>query len=339
MKTNYYNVDPQYPNKNPIIQAAALISRGEIVVFPTETVYGLGANALDAEAVKKIFAAKGRPADNPLIVHVADKNWLEKVAQVNTLARELINKFWPGPLTLILPKKDIVPKEVTAGLNTVAVRMPSHPVAQLLIKAAGVPIAAPSANSSGKPSSTQGQHALDDLVGKVAMILDAGPVPIGLESTILDVSKMPPVLLRPGYITKEDLLPICKEIQDFKANFTANQKPPSPGLKYVHYAPTAPVFLAKEEGFFTIYEQLQKDYGNVAVLCSVEMLASSQKELPLFKILGSRKNLQSIAQELFAALRWCDQTEAKAVLVEIFPEEGIGLAIMDRLKRAAVVKG
>ena len=227
-------------DSSSIAAAASLLRQGQLVAFPTETVYGLGANALDAQAVLSIFAAKGRPADNPLIVHVAEIEDLEPLCQVTDLAKQLMAAFWPGPLTLLLKKKSVVPMEVTAGLDTVAVRMPSHPVAHQLLAACRVPVAAPSANRSGKPSPTLAQHVWDDMNGRIPIILDGGSCQVGVESTVLDVTCNPPCILRPGGVTKEMLETVLPEVTvagSVLRPLEKGEKALSPGMRYQHYAP------------------------------------------------------------------------------------------------------
>jgi len=339
METVYAKIENMdQPEAAIISQAADFLRRGEVVGFPTETVYGLGGNALDETAVRKIFAAKGRPADNPLIVHVAALEDAEQVAFVDDWARMLMRSFWPGPLTLILPKKECVPDVVTAGGSTVAVRFPCHKVAQALIAAADVPVAAPSANLSGKPSPTMGQHVWHDLQGKIAMVIDGGPAGVGLESTVLDLSADIPVILRPGGVTKEQLLKVCPNVLLAGAQIGTKEVPKSPGMKYPHYSPKGKVFLVEPEEILTFYQEKKKDYTKLGLLLTRETAASLEQDIPFLKVLGSRKDLPGIARELFAALRWCDEAELDGVLVERVPETGIGAAVMNRLRKAACAK-
>ncbi len=323
------------PEAAVIEQGADFLRRGEVVGFPTETVYGLGGNALDEAAVRKIFTAKGRPADNPLIVHVAALQDVEDVAYVDGRAKTLMQAFWPGPLTLILPKKACVPDVVTAGGSTVAVRFPSHKIAQALILAAGLPIAAPSANLSGKPSPTTGRHVWHDLQGKIAMVIDAGPAGVGLESTVLDLSSETPVILRPGGITREQLLMVCPKILLAGEKVAAQETPKAPGMKYPHYAPKGKVFLVAPEEMSLFYQEKIKAYPKLGLLLCRETAAKLYMDTPLIRILGSREDLPGVAHELFAALRWCDAMDLDGVLVERVPETGIGAAIMNRLRKAA----
>ncbi|MED4163311.1 L-threonylcarbamoyladenylate synthase, partial [Halalkalibacterium halodurans] len=250
-QTNHWIVDNnQHINKNSneIKEAALWIKKGELVALPTETVYGLGANALSDEAVQKIFIAKGRPSDNPLIVHISRKEQLLRlVSHIPDSANLLINAFWPGPLTIIFPKGEEVSTVVTAGLDTVAVRMPSHPVAQALIEAANVPIAAPSANRSGKPSPTSAAHVLADLRGKIAGVVDGGPTAEGVESTVIDCTTTPPILYRPGGVTREQLEAVLGPIRIDPALLGNAEQPKSPGMKYTHYAPEGELTLVENQ--------------------------------------------------------------------------------------------
>lgn len=244
METLFWTVSAEKPEQDIIKQAAGIIRRGGLVAFPTETVYGLGADGLNPAAVRRIFAAKGRPSDNPLILHVARQEEVFRLAaEVKEQAQELMRRFWPGPLTLVLPKAACIPDEVTAGLDTVAVRMPRHPVALALIAAAGVPIAAPSANRSGYPSPTTGQHVYGDLAGRIEAVLESGPTGVGLESTVLDLSGDVPAILRPGGITREELAAVLGTVLIDPGLLDPRQKPKAPGMKYTHYAPRAAVYL------------------------------------------------------------------------------------------------
>ncbi len=335
IETAYVQIPPaERPDPELLRQGAALLALGELVAFPTETVYGLGGNALNPHAVEAIFAAKGRPGDNPLIVHVADVATLNQVAAVTPLAERLMAAFWPGPLTLVLPKKPAVPDCVTAGRDTVAVRFPSHPVASLLIQMAGVPVAAPSANLSGKPSPTTGAHVWHDLRGKVAMVIHSGPANVGLESTVLDVTGEVPVVLRPGGVTLEMIRRIAPQAVAGGAKLKEGEAPKAPGMKYRHYAPKAKVVLANAGEVAQCYRQLQAGYTKVGAVVAAET-AASLPEASYVRVLGRRNDLVSVAQNLFDALRWCDDQELDAAVVESFPEQGIGAAIMNRLKKSA----
>ncbi|MEL7568340.1 MAG: L-threonylcarbamoyladenylate synthase [Dehalobacterium sp.] len=343
METEYIKVNPRNLDENVFKKAAALLRQGEVVAFPTETVYGLGANALDAKGVKKIFLAKGRPGDNPLIVHVAN------TAQLDTLVREipdkadaLMKKFWPGPLTIIFPKSDIVPEEVTAGLATVAVRMPEHPVALALIKASGVPIAAPSANISGRPSPTEGEHVLGDLNGKVPLIIDGGETKVGLESTVLDLTVNPPLILRPGGITLEEIKDTIGQV-NYDPGLRENQAPRAPGMKYTHYSPEAEVFIVEggeqelADKIIAASKRFREEGKKVALLLSEETGRDigRQGDFCYIEILGSRKNLSLVAHHLFSALRHSDLHSADIILIEAFSDQGVGAAVMNRIRKAA----
>lgn len=344
-RTKYLKIDPQVPELHKIRLAARILQRGGVVAFPTETVYGLGANALDSRAVRRIFLAKGRPQDNPLIVHVANLSMVRSLtASLPPQALQLIQRFWPGPLTLVLPKSGLVPPEVTAGLDTVAIRMPAHPVALALIKAARLPIAAPSANLSGKPSPTTGHHVLRDLRGKIDAVVDGGPATVGLESTVLDLTSPVPTILRPGAITREQLLEVLGEVAvDPGAERNHVSPPKSPGMKYVHYAPEGEVYLVEGDlpGMVARIRELiaffQKQGRRVAVLATTETADNYLKEPQpdYIEVLGSRQDLSQVAGRLFAALRNCDRHGIDIILAETFPEEGLGLAIMNRLRKAA----
>jgi len=343
MKTEYVKVNPSNLDENVLRKAAALLRHGEVVAFPTETVYGLGANALDAEGVKKIFLAKGRPGDNPLIVHVANTAQLETlVEEIPDKAHALMKKFWPGPLTIIFPKSDLVPEEVTAGLNTVAVRMPEHPVALALIKESGVPIAAPSANISGRPSPTEGEHVLGDLNGKVPLIIDGGETKVGLESTVLDLTVDPPLILRPGGITLEEIKDTIGQA-DYDPGLKENQAPRSPGMKYTHYSPEAEVFIVEGEEreivnkIIAASKRFREKGKKTALLLSEETgeTIAGQGEFCYIEILGSRKDLSLVAHHLFSSLRHADLHGADIVLIEAFSDQGVGAAVMNRIRKAA----
>lgn len=328
---------------NEIIKDAGNIIRdGGIVAFPTETVYGLGANALDENAVKKIFIAKGRPQDNPLIVHVASKNIDNLVKDVPKVAKELIDKFWPGPLTIILNKKEIVPNVTSANLNSIGIRMPKDEIALKLIELSGVPIAAPSANISGRPSPTEIKRCIEDLDGRVDYIIGGEKSNVGVESTIVDCTVYPPIVLRPGGITLDMLKEVCEDItidKGIKGKPSEEFKPKAPGMKYRHYAPKAKVQIIKGnkektiEKINEIVENYIESKKSVAVLCTNEL---SDKIFNAEVIsLGSINNLNDIAKNIFESLRMCDDLKVDLILCEAFNEEGIGLAIMNRLNKAA----
>lgn len=326
-----------------IAQAAALIRAGGLVAFPTETVYGLGANALETAAVERVFVAKGRPAHDPLIVHVTSVEWLPRVAaEIPPLAYTLAERFWPGPLTLVLRRTEAVPDGVTAGGETVAVRAPSHPVAQALLHASGVPIAAPSANRFGHTSPTTAQHVLDDLSGRIDMILDGGPTTIGVESTVLDLTVSPPVILRHGGVTTEALREVIEEVAE-RTNGRREDDPPealaSPGLLDRHYAPHTPLMLfrgASASVAMTTYAtELHQRGVRVCVLAfdeDIDMLAHGGLQVVR---LAAESELPEVAQKLYSALRTADASGAQVLLAREPRGKGIGAAIRDRLVRAA----
>lgn len=329
----------------PLEDAAIILRRGGTVAFPTETVYGLGACALDEKAVEKIFKAKGRPADNPLIVHICDKKDVTELAkEVTPLAEKLMNAFWPGPLTLIFKRQSIVPNLVTAGLDTVAVRLPDHPVARKLICKSGVPVAAPSANLSGRPSPTCPEHVVDDLMGRVDAIVFGGPTQVGLESTVVDVTGQIPFILRPGAITKEDIEKIVgeeskKRFFEKTQIFTEEQTPKAPGMKYTHYAPKAFLYLfhGKWEVVGKAIQEKQFFFENQGISVGI-LTCDEHREFyngKCVKSLGPEGNKKKMAKALFATLRDFDKEGAEVILSESFPEEEMGEALMNRLSKAA----
>ena len=329
-------------NEESLALGAELLRRGELVAFPTETVYGLGANALDGAAVREIFAAKGRPADNPLIVHVWDREQLGEVCHVPPLAEKLMDAFWPGPLTLLMPRREQIPLVVTASLPTVAVRMPSHPVAAALLRACQVPVAAPSANRSGKPSPTSARHVLEDMDGRIPLILDGGECQVGVESTVLDISGETPCILRPGGITKsmlETVLPRVEVAGSVLRPLQPGERALSPGMRYKHYAPTGAVTLVEgaEDQVVAacrrLYLQAEAAGKQACILCFTEhvpLLAGCRTEA-----LGSKDHPEEVAHRLFALLREMDEERMEAIFSEVLPPEGVGLAVMNRLGRAA----
>lgn len=326
--------------KAGIARSAQVLRQGGLVAFPTETVYGLGADALDGSAVARVFAAKGRPADNPLIVHIPSAAGMDNLAvHIPPAARLLAERFWPGPLTLVLESSRVVPLETTGGLNTVALRVPDHPVALALIAAAGVPVAAPSANLSGRPSPTTSRHVLDDLAGRIDAVLDGGPCKVGVESTVLDLRDGRPRLLRPGGITAEavsDALGRECEVAPWEPQDGA---PPSPGLKYSHYAPKAPLYLLTGEPAAVLarLQALLEHYRGRGQ--KVGLLLSSENAARLacehLEVLGSRADPAAQAAVLFSALRRFDEYGVDLILAEGYPEKGLGLAVMNRLRKAA----
>lgn len=332
------NADPMNMNYPQLKEAAALLQQEEVVAFPTETVYGLGANALSDQAVLKIFEAKGRPGDNPLIVHITKKEQLtDLVDNLPEVAEKLMQAFWPGPLTLVLKSRDGVSKYVTAGLDTLAVRMPDHPVALALMEVAGLPLAAPSANLSGKPSPTTAAHVDEDLDGKIAGIVDGGPTGVGLESTVVDCTTEIPVILRPGGVTKEQLEAVIGQIEVDPALTSQDQAPKSPGMKYTHYAPVAPVYLV-EGGLDFLKETVlaaQKDGKKVGLLVTEETKAELGEAGDVMIACGTRSDLSTVATNLYDALRAFNSTDVDIIFSETFPKTGVGAAIMNRLDKAA----
>ncbi|MFK3814624.1 L-threonylcarbamoyladenylate synthase [Bacillus halotolerans] len=340
MKTKRWFVDVMdelSTNDPQIAQAAALLRENEVVAFPTETVYGLGANAKSTDAVKKIYEAKGRPSDNPLIVHIADISQLDGLTgPAPDKAKILMKRFWPGALTLILPcKPGALSPRVTAGLDTVAVRMPDHPLALALIRAAGLPIAAPSANLSGKPSPTKAEHVAHDLDGRIAGMMDGGSTGIGVESTVLSCAGEIPVLLRPGGITKEQIEAEIGPILVDKGLADQNEKPISPGMKYTHYAPSAPLVISEgsPERIQTLIQEYQQGGKRVGVLTTEENADFYSADY--VKSCGRRDQLETVAAALYDALRSFDEEKVDFIIAESFPDTGVGLAIMNRLMKAA----
>ncbi|MBN1776591.1 MAG: threonylcarbamoyl-AMP synthase [Clostridiales bacterium] len=330
------------PTERTVRRAAKLLQAGELVAFPTETVYGLGANALDARAVGRIFSAKNRPADNPLIVHVASPVAAEELCHVTNDARRLMEAFWPGPLTLLLQKKPVIPEITNAGLSSVAVRMPDHPVALRLLEACGLPVAAPSANRSGRPSPTTARHVLDDLRGLIPLILDGGACKVGLESTVLDMTGETPAILRPGGVTPEMLasvLPGVRVAETAMRPLLDGETAKSPGMRHAHYSPKGRLTLvegepdAVEAACKRLYREAEADGKKACLLVA-------QERLPAYAgydthTLGSLRAPETIAQTLFAALREMDETGVEIILCEAVETSGIGLAVMNRLRRAA----
>ncbi len=343
METVYRKVDTEEIDMAVIEEATRILKEGNMVAFPTETVYGLGADALNADASKKIYAAKGRPSDNPLIVHVSNVSQVERVVkEIPETARKLMDAFWPGPLTIVFQKADIVPHGTTGGLDTVAVRMPNHKVALKLIEYSDVVIAAPSANTSGRPSPTTAKHVMDDLDGKISMVLDGGPVGIGIESTIVDVTSEIPTILRPGYINKQMLEEVVGLVEIDKAILgrpDKNLKPKAPGMKYKHYAPKADftIYQGAKENVAAKINEVAKDYieqgYKVGVIASDETVGLyTQGEIVS---IGSRKDEITISKHLYAVLRDFDDRQVDYILGESFESEKLGNAIMNRLLKAA----
>lgn len=343
VSTRYIKVDPANPEKAAVEEAGRILRQGGLVAFPTETVYGLGANALDGSAAARIFKAKGRPADNPLIVHVANTEEAGTLAEdINQNARVLMETFWPGPLALILPARAAVPAEVTAGLKTVAIRMPDHPVALALIEAAGVPVAAPSANLSGRPSPTTAQHVLQDLDGRIEAVLDGGPTGVGVESTVLDLTVPVPTVLRPGGITPEDLGEVIGrvEVDPAAASGVFNRdKHLSPGMKYDHYAPRAPLFLVEgsSEAVALKIAELAGKQRSMGKRVGILSYSDSHDFSALGEVVlaGMREKPGTVAAGLYAALRRFDELKVDLILAEGLEVKGVGLAVMNRLRKAS----
>ena len=320
-----------------IAEAAALLRRGELVAFPTETVYGLGADGLNAAAVQKIFRAKGRPQDNPLILHVPSADWLARLCDpVPAAARELAARYWPGPLTMILPRRPMVPDAVTAGLDTVGVRCPAVPAVREMILSAGVPVAAPSANTSGRPSPTMAGHVLEDMQGKIPLILDGGPCSVGVESTIVDLTVSPPRLLRPGGITLEQLElilgPVAVDAAVTRA-MGAGEKPRAPGMKYRHYAPRAPVTAVTGRPADSARWIAAHAAAGDGVICFAEF----ERDFPACAVqsLGPAADAQAHAQRVFDALRAFDETSVPQIYAQCPDPAGLDLAVVNRLQKAA----
>lgn len=338
-------IETKTENLDQIYQEASnIIKQGGLVAFPTETVYGLGANGLDKKAAAKIYTAKGRPSDNPLILHIAEIKQLEKIVkQIPEDAEKLMERYWPGPLTIIFEKTDLVPYETTGGLETVAVRMPDHTAARRLIQESGVPIAAPSANTSGRPSPTSASHVAEDLFGKVDLILDGGSVGIGLESTIVDVTVMPPVILRPGYITQEMLRETLKKEIFLDTALTQGAakdiKPKAPGMKYRHYAPKAELIIVEglpektAEKIQELAAEKTAEGKRVGIIGTKEL--QKYYQTGLIKIIGTREQEETIAQNLYRILREFDEAQVDIIYSESFSEKNFGQAIMNRLVKAA----
>ena len=323
-------------------QAGDILRRGGLVAFPTETVYGLGADALNPAACKKIYAAKGRPSDNPLIVHVSDKLKVREIAEADARAEKLMKTFWPGPLTLVMKKKYNVPDEITGGLDTVAVRCPDHKTARRLLEVSGLFIAAPSANLSGRPSPTLAQHVIEDMDGRIDMIIADDSVSVGIESTILDISSETPVILRPGVVTGKEIEEVLgADVTFTQTNSEAEGVPKAPGMKYRHYAPQAELFLVRGENDAVVAEIRERaksdlESGKKVFIITTEENVSRYEASGLNVIsLGSRDDAAGIARDLFAALRRCDKEGAEVIFAESLDESGAGAAVMNRLLKAA----
>lgn len=342
METQIKKLDYETINMEIIQEAGRIVKEGGLVAFPTETVYGLGGDALNPASSEKIYAAKGRPSDNPLIVHIAKKSDVYRIAmRISKEAEKLMEAFWPGPLTLIFPKMDLVPDRTTGGLDTVAVRMPSDKIAAAFIQAAGGFVAAPSANASGRPSTTTAAHVVEDLNGRIEMILDGGQAVIGLESTIVDVSEKKPVILRPGVITKDMIEAVIGPIEMDQALITPDSdvKPKAPGMKYRHYAPKAALTIVEGETEAVIaavnqwVAQGEAEGKKVGIIATDETAKYYKKGL--VKSLGVRSHEEEISMHLFEVLRSFDETDVSCIYSESFRDAAIGQAIMNRLLKAA----
>jgi len=337
MKTELFHITDPSCQREDVERAAAILRRGGLLGIPTETVYGLGADGLNEKAVSAIFQAKGRPQDNPLILHIPHADWLERYCRdIPAVAYALAERFWPGPLTMILPRRENVPDVTTAGLDTVGVRCPDHPVTLAIIRAAGVPVAAPSGNISGRPSPTCARHMVEDMDGRIDGIVDGGACGVGVESTIVDLTGPVPRLLRPGGLPLEQLQEVLGEVAVDKAvlqPLAAGEKPKAPGMKYRHYAPKAPVTVVTGDPEATaayIHRSMGEKMG---VICFAEYAS----EFPgcVVQIIGSVRDQQEQARRVFDALRAFDDTDVTAIFAQCPADEGLGLAIANRLKKAA----
>lgn len=339
METKFYEIKDPSTRVKEIAEVGAILRKGGLAAIPTETVYGLAANAFDGEAVGKIFAAKGRPQDNPLIVHIADFDEVYGIArEVPDEMKKLAEKYWPGPLTVILPKKDTIPHEVSAGLDTVAIRMPSHPTAAAIIRAAGVPLAAPSANISGFPSPTSVQHVADDMTGRIDAIVDGGDCEFGIESTVITLASSVPRLLRPGAVTVEQLKEVLGEVEVDEAVLNPLAKDAvaaSPGMKYKHYSPRAQVYIVRGDKYE--YAQYLKDHKGEA---DYALLFEGEEELTELPSVTFGREDEPLTQthRLFDALRELDEAGAKTVYARSPSTEGVGLGVCNRLYRAAAFR-
>jgi len=340
--TKIFKIDKNNIDYSRIRQSADLLKKGGSVVFPTETVYGLGGNIYIEEAVKNIYKAKGRPSDNPLIVHIWNIKQLEELTEeIPPTAQLLIDRYWPGPLTIIFKKSSKVPERITGGLDTVAVRMPEDPIALALLKEANVPVAAPSANTSGRPSPTQGKHVVEDLKGKVDIIIDGGDCKVGLESTVIDVYSKPIMILRPGKVTLEDILKYVDNVvyDPSLIYFDKDYVPRSPGQKYKHYSPRGELILYRgtnnkvREAIIKDSEEFTKEGKKVLILSVKENIKFYSKGI-IFN-LGSKEDYETISSNIFKALRKADELNIDYILSETFSEKGIGKAIMNRLVKAS----
>lgn len=344
MQTELLKIDRENFTDADLAEAGEIIRRGGLVAFPTETVYGLGGNAFDPDAASKIYEAKGRPSDNPLIVHIADMAGLDDIVEnVPDTAGKLADAFWPGPMTLVMKKKPAVPDRTTGGLDTVAVRMPAEEIARALIRVSTVPIAAPSANRSGRPSTTTARHCIEDLDGRVDMIIDGGSVEIGLESTIVDLTGDVPTLLRPGAVTLEMLRDVLGQVETDPAilgPLSDDIKPRAPGMKYRHYAPKAKLTIVtgspdKVQKKINALVTADAAAGKKAGVIATAESRNAYHGQTVLRVMGLRNDEMTIAHNLFAILREFDETGVDVIYSEGFEEDGIGRAIMNRLRKAA----
>ena len=342
MDTKVVIMDEEHMDVQELTRAGEWIKRGELVAFPTETVYGLGGDALKEDSARKIYAAKGRPSDNPLIIHIATWEDIYYICRdIPKEAKKLADAFWPGPLTMILKKSDIVPLATTGGLDTVAVRLPGHAVARAFIKAAGGYVAAPSANVSGRPSPTLAKYVYEDMNGKIPLIIDGGEVGIGVESTIVDLTEETPVILRPGYITHEMLEGVLGQVTEDVTMMESLKDiaPKAPGMKYRHYAPkgSLTIVAGDTEAVITYINEACREAGRAGkytgVLCTSE--TAGRYEADCVKCVGSRADENTVAQGLYKVLRECDDENLEVLFAESFETQGIGQAIMNRLLKAA----
>lgn len=330
------NMDTAWMTEKELAKAVELLIKGEVVAFPTETVYGLGADATNDEAVKKIFLAKGRPSDNPLIIHVSDVDQVYKYAtKVPEKAKQVMDHFWPGPCTIILKRKGKIAQTVTAGLDSVAMRMPDHLLALKLIEKSGVPLAAPSANLSGRPSPTSAEHVRQDLDGSISAIIDGGETGWGIESTVLDLTDPEkPVILRPGGVSREELEEVIGPVELDRHQVDQKEAPKSPGMKYTHYSPKEPIFII-EQNWERAIKHFQDQEERVGIIASEQVVAQWKEKVTTTFSLGDKKDKTLAAHLLYKGLRSFENTEATVILAETYPKEGIGEAYMNRLERAA----
>jgi L-threonylcarbamoyladenylate synthase len=344
METKILKINKHKPEKDKIKYAANVLRQGGTVAFPTETVYGLGADALNEKAVEKIFAAKGRPADNPLIVHISDVTEVDKLAKsISDTARILMKTFWPGPLTIIMEKAPCVPDIVTAGLNTVAIRLPSNKIALELIKESGVPVAAPSANTSGKPSPTKASHVIDDLKDRVDIIIDGGDAEVGVESTVIDMTSEIPVILRPGGVTYEELVTVIENVninKELNIKDDENNIPLCPGMKYRHYSPKADLIIVEGHKEMITDKINELTCNDKKEGLKVGILATKGTEhiynADYVVSVGDDEKPETIAANLFSRLREFDDKGVDIIYAQAISEKGIGMAIKNRLEKAAV---